>query len=403
MTIFTDATFEHDRVHADCFIDECPACHEQLAMLHSEIESYLAAASHDLLAGDISARYEAKVEAESVQHSVPWHEGHTSSYSNALDCFTAPKGRPVRPSYCLCERDSICVAHYRAKVRWEHERSVADDGTLIEIEPPAFSDAALDHVYAVYHRCPATIHFTRIGLDESLAPDPTVTGDEGRDVESMEQHEHRQFVAHRAHAGLPWHRLYDESSPYLPDPSNVLSDSGWSREYAPITQVEVVATRRDEYGETFEIHEYAVLLDDRIEIVREDAAHAAALLEEGEIIAESPALDTVNTGGSVAWEYHRRSQGRQPWMPASTYRFVMDGERRRQRMQRLRTRIAALLRELGQDPKRPEIATWVRERGYEAAAMALEARAARERASAVAEDARRDESLAGQTAREVEV
>ena len=377
MTTFLDDTFEHESAHATLLDSECEACTEQMDRLHREIEQYLAAAAFDLFAGDISERAEAKNEAESAQHSRPWHDGHSSSYSSALDCFTAPKGRPVRPSACLCERDSICVAHYRAKVRWEHERSVADDGTLLDIEPPAFSDAALDHVYSVYHRCPATIHFTRVGLDESLAPDPTVTGDEGRDVESMTQHDQRQFVAHRAH-GLPWHGSYDESSPYLEDPSNVLSESGFAREYAPITQVQVEATRQDEYGETFTVHEYAVLLEDRIEIIREDAPRAAALLEAGEIIAESPALDTVNTGGSVAWEYHRRSQGRQPWMAPSTYRFVMDGERRRQRTQRLRARIASLVRALGQDPKRPEIAAWVRDRGYESAALALEARAARE-------------------------
>lgn len=76
----------------------------------------------------------------------------------------------------------------------------------------------------------------------------------------------------------------------------------------------------------------------------------------------------------VEFEYRRRSQGRQPWMAPKTYRWVMDLERQRQLKQRQRSAIVGLIRELGADPKAPEVAAWVNEVGYETALAKLQRR-----------------------------
>jgi hypothetical protein len=278
-------------------------------------------------------------------------------------------------SKCICEKDERAMSLYRFRetgdaIMGSHDWSMLQAGFAKYNAVPKWerrdwlrSDEygakhvrawfdLLAHVEMVEESCPAFLHYPTPLMDEWYGSDVETSQDDGRVLDDALEYEYRQFVLHREHHGLPWHDGYDDESPYLRNEGHVLSKAAWDREYALPTTVTEKA----------------------IETVPDSNPiyAAAGFVEDVEVERERTVM------GAVHWEYRRRAQGREPWMHPATYKWCRDLERARAKKQLQRSKIAQLIRALGGDPRKPEVASWVTERGYEAALASLEARAERE-------------------------
>lgn len=99
----------------------------------------------------------------------------------------------------------------------------------------------------------------------------------------------------------------------------------------------------------------------------DDAEHGGQIVDDTHR-RSSKAIRDEAVG--VEFEYQRRSQGREPWMPKKTFAWVrkLDEQRKRQA-------IIGLIETLGADPRDPEVARWVKDQGYTNALAKLQRKA----------------------------
>jgi hypothetical protein len=167
--------------------------------------------------------------------------------------------------------------------------------------------------------------------------------DDSEMVEREEEQERREGWRTAEWSALRWPVVafepWDEERGMRADPTNVKSEASLEMEYAkPYTRT-VTDYVRDPHG--------AIYLDDDGQRMTRD--------------------EEVVTMGSVEWEYRRRAQGRQPWMPKATWRFIQDEDRARLRRIEQRKAVIRLIEELGGDPRDPKVAEWVGRVGYDVA------------------------------------
>jgi hypothetical protein len=229
--------------------------------------------------------------------------------------------------------------------------------------------ALLEYVEAAEARCPAASHYNGLELDYSLG-NPHIGDVEKRAADNQafwHDTEWRRLAwplvafQHHYRDGQCYVIRGDGDRGYRADPTNIAPETTLEAEYhlpRTVTVTEYVRDKESRY----------VLVD-----------------KQGSKITRRR---TVIRSGEVHREYRRRdwcgANGRMylPFLSLNLFRhhdqFLWVADRKRLHRRNQRRAIARLVRELGGDPKAPEVGTWVAKHGYGEALTLLRARARRE-------------------------
>ena len=268
----------------------------------------------------------------------------------------ADQAEATKAVACQCERSRASVKMFR----WEQERD------RLGFEPEwTLSAAEFERALDVRENCQAAIHFPKELHDSWYGRDTQTTLDDEFRLSTLARWDDRQFIQHRAPAiGIASHPGYESEHGYLDRAAHEANEERMAREYS--TEPLFTRSKRDPAND--------ICLDGytgpAIDLTGPEGSYELAWLD-GKLYLQ--AYTTRTFPGLCAYETERRkaqaAAGQTPtgaWVDRRTFKAVQDGGRARARAKKERAKIAALLTELGYDPRDEKIAARVRELGYDA-------------------------------------